>query len=356
MMKNSSPPNSNMPSRQTSDFIVPPMRPPSPQDIWARGDTKLWNIDEDDDLVVNSKPSAFGVGRAPGSSGGTIGSTPSPFDGFGRGDVFQAAIAQISPTQPTTHAFPIVSSGGAIGPVGSRPSAATSVASRQPVPQNSLKPDIDQWDATPPLGSQATSSATNSGGRPALNYGALFQSTQPAAMPPRQVPMGGHGSAHYPSSNDVAVTAQKHGEALMNLSRSFPPPPPIVAPAPSRRERAERWYSTVLQWDLTRVLPPPPRNPLPQIAEEQSLGLPPNSKAPYRGEIWLERCEKWFFCTQASFTYNPEVIHEVNITAALPQMAATNGGQGMPALNFMVGVNMIRKYSAHSLDTDVPTA
>lgn len=83
----------------------------------------------------------------------------------------------------------------------------------------------------------------------------------------------------------------------------FPPPPPISAPALSRRPRAELWHAVATQWDFTRQLPPPPRNPMPEKDQETALGLPPGSRTPYTGDGWLQASMRWFDHVQSKFRY-----------------------------------------------------
>lgn len=81
----------------------------------------------------------------------------------------------------------------------------------------------------------------------------------------------------------------------------FPPPPPPRVPKESRRARSELWYYYASKWDITHTQPPPPRCPLALMEEEHAQGLAPQTKVPYRGEYWLDRCNHWFGWVQENF-------------------------------------------------------
>ena len=116
----------------------------------------------------------------------------------------------------------------------------------------------------------------------------------------------GGGPAHGGEWGGARSEGEVMTEHLHRQAQLFPPPPPPTCPAESRRQRAELWSASAAKWDITGVMPPPPRSPLEGMDEEFRRGLAPLSLVPYKGDQWLRQSEHWFAFVQKNFRYPPE--------------------------------------------------
>jgi hypothetical protein len=96
--------------------------------------------------------------------------------------------------------------------------------------------------------------------------------------------------------------------ALLDVASRYPPPLPVVAPMETRRERAALWHYHASHWDITYEMPPPPRNPLPQMDWERHMNVQSSVGVayPYRGEGWLALCETWAAAVHHYFRFKPQ--------------------------------------------------
>lgn len=273
-----------MVSRQESDFVLgdsrqestlepgfvrapKDMKPPTPVE-WGRGDSLMWDTRRPDDPPEST-----------------------PLTGYGRDrDFFADVVATVSPTKDQNQPFPVPLAPG-------ERKTTMSPGNAQP------HPGLQHHPSTQSIGTHSSSS----GGRPPMAPGSR-QLTSNEISPQPTI-------RQFSSSVDLAqqfrTASQQLTDELYAQAISFPPPPPILAPAESRRQRAELWYYFAVKWDITHQQPPPPRSPLPFMDEElqftpaQQQNAMNQFRYPYRGEYWMDRCNHWFDHVQNGFNWPP---------------------------------------------------
>lgn len=147
----------------------------------------------------------------------------------------------------------------------------------------------------------------------------LPQQQQQQQPSPRGHYGGGGGHPARPKSESEILSDLLHFHANF-----FPPPPPPRVPNEQKRGRAALWYHYASKWDITHRLPPPPRNPLPEMELEYIMQLPEMSRVPYHGDGWLNMSERWFAVTQSLFDFPDENVGlELDASVVVDQAVTT---------------------------------
>jgi hypothetical protein len=242
---------------QPGEIRRPGVQPPTPLMDWGRGDSILWDSHFDGgapppEVVPSSKTIHSPTGREPEH-------ISTPLTGYGRGDNLWGVGG--SPTEDTKQ-FPAAD-------------PARSQQQQQQYGGGGQHPHFAAFPDQQGGGNQYMGSRQDSGG------------------------MGRQDSSF--AMQQFRTQSQVLSDELYFQSQWFPPPPPPRVPKESRRSRSELWYYYASKWDITHTQPPPPRCPLAQLEEEFALGLEAQTKVPYRGEYWLDRCNHWFRQLQSNF-------------------------------------------------------
>lgn len=180
---------------------------------------------------------------------------------------------------------------------------------------------VQQLDSSPPPPQQAQRGrggqhtytnhpySRGGGGGTSAMFGGGEQPLPPQQQQPFTVNSGG---ALPPAQRPTYLLANPSAGDSLNELLFFhanffpPPPPPPPATQEGRRQRALRWYHYASKWDVTQRLPPPPRNPIPEMERELREGVPRMTYTPYYGDGWLEMSERWFAVVQTLFDYPME--------------------------------------------------